>query len=320
MKRPTQRDENPFPNSDTNKRYYTFDYYLRRRFGKKCAKIPLDAGFTCPNIDGTKGVGGCIYCLGGSAAVTAVGESVEAQYESGVAAVSGKWQDFLAIPYLQSNTCTYGDAEKLRQLYKQCAALPKAAMLAVATRADCLSDDVISILKDISGEIPVLVELGLQTSNDRTAETINRCHTTAEFAEGYNRLRSAGGDISVCIHMINGLPGERYEDMLATAEFAAELCPDMVKIHLLHVLRGTALYDMYSRGEYTPMERDDYIRTVCDQIELLPPDTVIARLTGDGFGEDLAAPDWSRRKKSVINDIDKELYRRESYQGIRYVK
>lgn len=320
MRRKTQREENPYPYSDTNKRYQTFDYYLRRRFGKKCAKIPLDAGFTCPNIDGTKGTGGCIYCLGGSAAVTAVGDSIEEQYAAGVSAVSGKWQDFAAIPYLQSNSCTYGDPEKLRVLYRRCAALPDAVMLAIATRADCLSDEVISVIREISEDIPVLVELGLQTSNDSTAEKINRCHTTAEFVDGYTRLRNAGGDIAVCVHIINGLPGESHTEMLETARFAASLHPDMVKLHLLHVLRGTALYDMYEWGNYTPMEREDYIRTVCDQIELLPEDTVIARLTGDGFGEDLAAPDWSRRKKSVINDIDKELYRRGSWQGICFNK
>ena len=317
MKRPSQKDHNPFPNSDTNKRYYTFDYYLRRRFGKKCAKIPLDAGFTCPNVDGSKGNGGCIYCLGGSAAVTAVGKTAEEQYATGVAAVSGKWKDFLTIPYLQSGSCTYADTEKLERLYRSCASLPNAAMFAIATRADCLPDETIETIKNISEEIPVLVELGLQTSDDKTAEAINRCHTTAEFINGYNRLRSVGGDISICIHIINGLPGETHENMLETAKFVASLRPDMVKIHLLHVLRGTELYRMYEAGEYIPMDREDYIRTVCDQIELLPPDMVIARLTGDGFGEDLVSPDWSRRKKSVINDIDKELFRRGTYQGIK---
>lgn len=320
MKKPTQREENPYPYSDSNKRYQTFNYYLQRRFGKKCAKIPLDGGFTCPNADGTKGTGGCIYCLGGSAAVTAAGASVEEQYASGIAALSGKWHNFAAIPYLQSGSCTYGDTENLRSIYKRCAALPNSVMLAVATRADCLSDGVISLLSEISEEIPLLVELGLQSSKDETAKLINRCHTTAEFTEGYARLRDAGGDIAVCVHIINGLPGETHRDMLDTARFTAELQPDMVKLHLLHVLRGTPLCRMYESGEYVPMEREDYINTVCDQIELLPPHTVIARLTGDGFGGDLISPDWSRRKKSVINDIDKELYRRDSFQGIYYDK
>ena len=320
MKKLTQREENPYPYSDTNKRYQTFDYYLRRRFGKKCAKIPLDCGFTCPNADGTKGIGGCIYCLGGSAAVTAAGDTIEEQYANGVAALSGKWQDFAVIPYLQSGTCTYSEIEDLRKLYKRCAALPDSVMLAIATRADCLSDEAVALLRDISREIPVLVELGLQTSKDSTAELINRCHTTDEFMDGYMKLRAIGGDIAICVHVIDGLPREDRDDMLETARFTASLMPDMVKIHLLHVLCGTALCKMYESGDYVPMDREDYITTVCDQIELLPPDTVIARLTGDGFGADLVAPDWSRRKKSVINDIDKELYRRGSFQGIKYNK
>lgn len=318
MKHSNKREDNPYLYSDTNKRYQTFDYYLKKRFGKKCAKIPIDAGFTCPNIDGTKGVGGCIYCLGGSASVTAAGGSVTKQYETGIAAVSGKWKDFFAIPYLQANTCTYGKPEELLRLYRECAALPNSVMLAIATRADCLPDEVISVIRELSDSIPILIELGLQTSNDKTAEEIGRCHTTEEFLDGYARLRSAGGDISICVHIIDGLPHEDHDRMLETARFTASVCPDMVKIHLMHVLRGTVLFDMYKSGEYVPMVRDDYIRTVCDQIELLPPDTVIARLTGDGFGDDLAAPDWSRRKKSVLNDIDKELYRRGSFQGVYY--
>jgi len=315
VRRKAQRDTNPYPYSDTNKRYLTFDYYLRHRFNKKCAKIPLDAHFSCPNIDGTRGVGGCIYCLNGSAAVTATASSIEEQYADGVAAVSRKWTDFGLIPYLQSNTCTYDEPDRLRQLYGKCAALPGAVMLAVATRADCLSPKVIQVLREVSEEIPLIVELGLQTSNDKTASIINRCHTRREFEDGYERLREAGGDISICVHIINGLPGEGVDDMLETARFTASLKPHMVKIHLLHVLRGTALFEMYDSGLYVPMERDEYISTVVRQIELMPPETVIARLTGDGVSRDLAAPDWSRRKMSVLNDIDKMLFAKGTYQG-----
>ncbi len=316
--RQNQRTENLYRNSDTNKRYFTFDYYLRRRFGKKCAKIPLDAGFTCPNIDGTKGVGGCIYCLGGSAAVTAVGNTVREQYENGIRALRGKWEDFYTIPYLQSGSSTYCDPEFAEKLYGECADLPGAVMIAIGTRADCLSDDILRVIGRLSERIPVTVELGLQTSNDAAAERINRCHTAAEFTDGYNRLRKIGGDVSVCVHIINGLPGESREEMLHTARFTASLCPDMVKIHLMHVLRGTELCRMYDSGEYTPPDRDFYISVVCDQLELMHPDTVIARLTGDGYGADLVVPDWSRRKMSVINDIDKELYRRGTWQGFKY--
>lgn len=294
------------------KRYLSFDLYMKCRFGRKCAKIPLDAGFTCPNIDGTCGVGGCIYCLGGTVAVTATAETMAEQYADGIAALRNKWGDNLAtVPYLQANTNTYADPEYLRELYGRCAELPGAVMLAVATRADCLPDGVIAVLREISERIPVLVELGLQTSNDRTAERINRGHTAAEFADGYARLRRAGGDIATCIHIINGLPGETREDMLETARFTAALAPDMVKLHLLHVLRGTELYRMYEAGEYVPMEREEYVSTIADQIGIMPEGTVIARLTGDGAAADLVAPDWSRRKIGVLNDIDKELRRRE---------
>lgn len=316
MKRRTQAESNPYPHSDSNKRYQTFDYYMKRRFGKKCVKIPLDAGFTCPNIDGSKGRGGCVYCLGGSSAA-AVG-TLEEQYDAGTAALSGKWSDFAGIPYLQAHTNTYAPPDELRRVYRRCVALPGAVMLAVATRADCLSKETVAVLREISEEIPMLVELGLQTSSDETAKRINRGHSSAEFLEGYRRLREAGGDIAVCIHIINGLPGEDHDIMLETARFTAALTPDMVKIHLLHVLRGTSLYKMYINGEYTPMERDDYVRTAADQIELMPPDTVIARLTGDGVAARLAAPEWSRKKVAVINDIDKELYRRGSCQGIKF--
>ncbi len=187
--------------------------------------------------------------------MTAVGDSIEEQYARGIAAVSGKWKEIAAIPYLQSNSCTYGIAERLRELYKRCASLPGAVMLAIATRADCLSDDVIAVIREMSEHIPVLVELGLQTSNDRTAEIINRCHTAAEFAAGYTRLRAAGGDVAICVHIINGLPGESRADMLETARFTAALNPDMVKLHLLHVLRGTPLYDVRLRRLCTDGER-----------------------------------------------------------------
>jgi len=318
MKRLTQSEENPFPYSDTNKRYHTFDYYMRRRFGVKCAKIPLDGGFSCPNIDGRCGIGGCIYCLGGSG--SAEGETVEEQYARGILSLTGKWRDFGRVPYLQANTGTYGAPEHLRSLYERCAALPGAVMLAIATRADCLPPEVVQVLREVSEKIPLLVELGLQTSNDTTAELIGRGHTAADFIDGYRRLRNAGGDIAVCIHLIDGLPGETPREMEDTARFVASLAPDMVKIHLLHVLRGTPLYDMYVSGEYVPMEMTDYVSAVADQIELMPPETVIARLTGDGDGRYLASPMWSRDKKTVMNAIDKELYRRGTVQGARHEK
>lgn len=317
MKKPTQAACNPFPYSDSNKRYHTFEYYLRRRFGEKCARIALDAGFTCPNIDGTCGTGGCIYCLNGSA--SAAGANLAQQYAVGIAAMQSKWNCKKFIPYLQAHTNTYAPAEILRCIYNEALSLPGAVMLAIATRPDCLSPDIISLLAETSRKIPLLVELGLQTIHDDTAVRINRGHSYAVFLDGYNRLKSAGGDITVCVHLINGLPGEDKTHMIASAKAVAALHPDMVKLHLLHILHGTPLYDLYQHGAYTPMEQEEYVDIVCDQIERFPPETVIARVTGDAPAELLAAPLWCRRKTAVTNDIDKELYRRGTFQGNRSI-
>lgn len=316
----SQVSENPFKNSDTNKRYYTYDYYLRRAFGEKCAKITLDAGFTCPNIDGTRGRGGCIYCSGGSRASTLIPEkSLSEQYESQRALVRAKWQGVTKfIPYLQAYTNTHTSPEKLSDLLRKVAALEGAVMVDIATRADCLEDEKIKILNDLSAKIPVTVELGLQSSNDKTAELINRCHTYAELTDAIKRLRAGAPSVKIAIHIINGLPSEGYAEMMQTARDVSVLLPDIVKIHLLHVIEGTPLAKIYKNGGYTPLEMNEYVKITCDQLEILPPDTVIERVTGDGERKTLLAPLWSLKKTAVINEIDKELYRRGSYQGKKY--
>ena len=323
-----QKDTNPYIFSDSNKRYMTYDWYMKQRFGGKVAKVTVDIGCTCPNIDGSRGHGGCIYCKSGSR--SAVGETVAEQYKNGIEVACRKWKPVGFIPYLQANTNTYGDTARLAQAYRDAAGLEGAVMLDIATRADCLTDEIIDELESVARQIPLTVELGLQTSNDITAEKINRCHTFAEFVDGYKRLRAAADRVNaefptdgelpmkrflICIHIINGLPGEGETEMLQTAKDVAALRPDMIKIHLMHVLRDTALGDMYLRGEYTTMERDDYVRVTCDQLEILPRETIIARVTGDGVADDLLAPQWSRRKTEVANEIDKELFRRGTYQG-----
>ena len=313
----TQKDLNPFVNSDSNKRYYTYDYYLKKTFGGKCAKIPLDGGFTCPNIDGRCGVGGCIYCSSrGSGDFAASPElSVREQYEITAGKLRGKWNTERCIPYFQAHTNTYAPLWVLREKFEQALALPGAVGLNIATRADCIEDDVAAYLAELSERTVLTVELGLQSAHDDTAEKINRGHSFAQFLEGYQRLRQASPEIGICVHIIFGLPGEDDERMLQTVREVAKLCPDQIKIHLLHVLRGTRLAEMYENGECTPLEREHYISLVVRALELLPRDTVIARLTGDGMGEDLLAPDWSRKKVSVINDIDKMMYGMDTYQG-----
>ena len=317
MKRLTQRSENPYKNTDSNKRYFTYDYYLRRRFGAKVAKIPLDIGLTCPNIDGRCGVGGCIYCSGRGSGDFAESSalSVSEQYALTRAKLSSKWSTAKCIAYFQAHTNTYAPLEYLKKHFEEALSLEGVVGINIATRADCLESDVCEYLAKLSERTALTVELGLQSSSDKTAERINRGHSYAQFLEGYRRLRDASDKIDICVHIIFGLPDESYDDMMQTVREVASLKPDQVKIHLLHVLRGTVMGDIYERGEYTPLTKEEYVSLVADAIELLPPDTVIARLTGDGMADDLLAPDWSRKKVSVINDIDKLLYERGSYQG-----
>ena len=313
----TQRSENPYVNTDSNKRYFTYDYYLRRTFGGKVAKIPLDIGLTCPNIDGRCGVGGCIYCSGRGSGDFAASPtlSVQEQYEITREKLSSKWKTEKCIPYFQAHTNTYAPTEFLRKRFEEALALRGAVGMNIATRADCLPDDVCSLLAELAEKTLITVELGLQSSSDKTAELINRGHSFEDFISGYQRLREASDKINICVHIIFGLPGESRYDMLKTVRDVAAMAPEQVKIHLLHVIRGTVMADMYERGEYTPLTKEEYVSLVADAIELLPTDTVVARVTGDGMGEDLLAPDWSRKKVSVINDIDKLLYERGSWQG-----
>lgn len=316
MNKPTQVSENPFPYSDTNRRFYTFDYFLRQKFGGKVAKIPLDAGFTCPNLDGTRGVGGCIYCSsrGSGDFAPEAALSVTEQFRKGVASLSDKWHPVGYIPYFQAHTNTYGTVEHLRALFEEALRQPDVVGLSIATRADCISPAIADLLRELSASTFLTVELGLQTAHDRTARRINRCHTYEEFLRGYRLLEG----IDVCIHLIEGLPDESHADMLATAREVAKLHPFAVKLHLLHVLRDTALAEMWKDSSYTPMELADYVQIVCDTLEVLPPDTVIERVTGDGPPDLLLAPMWSRKKFVVMNEIDKELHRRDSMQGKRY--
>lgn len=313
----TQRTSNPFVNSDTNKRYYTYDYYLKQTFGGKCAKIPIDAGFTCPNIDGRCGIGGCIYCSSrgsGDFAESAM-LSVSEQYRITREKLSSKWSTERCIPYFQAHTNTYAPLEILKEKFEEALALDGVVGMNIATRADCLEDDVIEYLADIAERTVLTVELGLQSVHDKTAELINRGHNFSEFLNGYMKLKKASSKINICVHLIFGLPEENEDMMLESVRRVARLRPHQIKLHLLHVLKSSALGQIYLDGGYTPLEREEYISLVVKALELLPPETVVARLTGDGMADDLLAPEWSRKKVSVINDIDKLMYTENTYQG-----
>ncbi|MGN1014998.1 MAG: TIGR01212 family radical SAM protein [Butyricicoccus sp.] len=299
------------PFSGTGKRFYAYSSYLKQTYGGRVAKVPLDGGFTCPNRDGTKGIGGCIYCSahGSGDFIACPSRSLAEQFETYRQTSLQKWQPIGFIPYFQSFTGTYAPPERLRELYTQALALPQTVGLSIATRPDCLDDSVCAVLGDLSRQSDLTVELGVQTVWDNTAAQCNLCHCFADTVDAVRRLRRY--PLQICVHLINGLPGETHEQMVQSARAVGELGIDAVKLHLLHVLRGTALADM----DYTCLTQEEYIAIVCDQLEVLPPSVVIQRLTGDGRGEDLIAPAWSRRKREILNAIDQELKRRDSWQG-----
>lgn len=303
---------NPFG----EKRFLSIDAVFKREFGRKTVKIPLNAGLGCPNRDGSKGVGGCVYCSSSLSGEFAGSPSLTLadQFEATKRLYLNKWGETAYIAYLQAGSNTYAPVGRLKRIYDEALAIPGVCGLSVATRADCISEEVAGLLSEISERTYLTVELGLQSSSDRTARLINRCHSYQEFLEGYRRLSSRG--IKTCVHIINGLPGETKEDMIKTAMDVAQLSPYEIKIHLMHIIAGTEAEKMYRRGEIIPLEREEYIGVVCDQLELLPPTVAIGRLTGDGDKRTLVAPLWSRDKRSVLNGIDREL--RDSFQGIKW--
>ena len=310
--------DNPFEFSDDNKRYHTYNYYLKKRFGKKVFKVPLNVDMGCPNRDGTKGRGGCIYCsakLSGDFAGNPQ-EDIKTQYFQVKERMNKKWSEGYCIPYFQAGSNTYADVCFLRKLFYTALDFENSVGLSVATRADCLDEEKADLLGEIAKKTYLTVELGLQTVHDVTAEKINRCHTFDDFMQGYNLLHQRG--VNVCVHIIDGLPGETHQMMIETARTLSHLDLHSVKIHLCHVIKGTVLGEMYLKGEYKPMEMEDYVNIVCDQLEIFPKEFKIARVTGDGKKEDLLAPLWSLKKFCVMNEIDKEMGRRNSYQGINY--
>lgn len=304
----------PFPYSSDNKRYHTLPYRLKTLFPYRVGKAAVDAGFSCPNLDGTRGTGGCSYCRsGGTEFAGSSSLPVREQVERELQRIRRKWPDAGAIAYFQSHTNTYAPAARLRALFEEALAVPGVCGLSVATRADCLPPDVLSLLAELSRRTYLTVELGLQTIHDETARRINRCHTTGEFLDGCRALTERG--VRVCVHLIDGLPGETEAMMLETARAVGMLRPGGVKIHLLHILEGTALAREWRQGAYLPLGRDEYIRTVCRQLELLPAETVIERLTGDGAKDVLLAPRWSRDKLAVLGGIDRFLAEHDTWQG-----
>lgn len=305
---------NTFRFSSDNKRYHTLHYYNMQKFGKRVYKAPINAGFTCPNIDGRKGRGGCIYCDGGSGYFTdSSGFSVTQQLEHQISLIKNKHPDAYINAYFQSYSNTYGNPQTLKEKFEPVFDFPEVLALSIGTRADCLQSPVTEYLSELSKKIDLTVELGLQTIHDKTAETINRGHSFAEFEDAFYRLKNLG--IRTTVHIINGLPDETEEMMLETAKKLGGMRPDGVKIHLLHVIKGTKLEKMYLGGEYEPLDMERYIDITVRQLEVLPAETVIERLTGDGDKAKLIAPMWSKNKIAVLGGIDKRQAQLDSFQG-----
>ena len=310
--------ENHFPYSFNEKRYHTLNYRLKTLYGTKVAKVILDAGFTCPNRDGKRSVGGCIFCskTGSGDSNRYSKEDILKQYEANKAVMERKWPGCKTIPYFQSFSNTYGPLEKITEMIAPFLTMDEVMEIAIATRCDCLEEDTLSYLEYVNTVKPLTIELGLQSSNEDTGRRINRAHSFAEFKEALYRLEKTG--IRVSVHIMNGLPFETGEDMLQTVKDLSRLPFHGIKIHMLHVLKDTALGDLYEQEPFPILSRDEYISLVVEQLRLLSPEIVIERLTGDPLPEDLIAPSWVLNKTTILNDIDKLMRKLDVYQGDLY--
>ncbi len=303
--------------AQSSRRYRNLANHLRERFGVGVRSVTIDAGFTCPNVDGTVTTGGCVYCDNRSFSPNRrlPRSTITAQIERGIAILSKRYGAERFIAYFQAGTNTHAPVAKLRRFYDEALAHPLIVGLAVGTRPDSVPDEVLDLLQEYARARPVWLELGLQTIHDRSLDWMNRGHHFDAFLDAVARCQGRG--LELCAHVILGLPGESWDDMLATADTLAGLPVAAVKIHNLYVVKNTPLEEMYRRGEVAIMERDEYVRLVCDFLERLPADRVIHRLSGDAPPDYLVAPQWSLDKPALLRAIDEELRRRDSRQGAK---
>ncbi|MBU9713764.1 TIGR01212 family radical SAM protein [Evansella tamaricis] len=310
--------EEQIPSHFGEKRYYTWNQHLREEFGEKVFKVPLDAGFDCPNRDGKVASGGCTFCSerGSGDFAGDRKDDLVTQFRSIKGKLHQKWKAGKYIGYFQAYTNTYAPVEELREMFEVILQQEDVVGLAVATRPDCLPDDVVEYLAELNERTYLWVELGLQTVHQRTADLINRAHDYQCYMDGVKKLRKH--NIRICSHIINGLPLEDYGMMMETANEVAKLDVQGIKIHLLHLLKKTAMVKQYEKGLVEFISSEEYINLVCDQLEVLPPSMIIHRLTGDGPADLMIGPMWSLNKWEVLNGIDKELKRRNSWQGKKF--
>ena len=302
-----------FKYSLDNKRYHTLNYYNKKKYNSKVFKISLNAGFTCPNIDGTKGTGGCIYCLNGSKSIDNL--DLLKQFITQKNIEEKKWPNAKYIGYFQANTNTYAPLETLKEKYELILKQDNVIGLNIATRPDSITKETYDYLKELSKRTNLVVELGLQTIHSKTMKLLNLCYTLDDFENCLNELNKR--NIDVVVHIINGLPYETKEDMINTVKYLSNKKILGIKIHMLHILKNTKLNELYQKEKFHVLTKEEYVDIVCDELEYLREDIVINRITGDPVKEDLVEPTWLIKKFGVLNEIDKEMARRDSYQGIK---
>ena len=309
-----------FKYSDSNKRYYTLDYFYKHKFNSKVFKVSLNGGFTCPNKDGKVGTGGCIYCSKSGSGEYAgdIKKDLVTQFNEVKEMMLKKWPKAKYIGYFQANTNTYAPLEELKEKYETILKLDNVVGLNIATRPDAISEECLDYLEELSKKTYLTIELGLQTIHDKTSKFINRCHTLECFENMVKELRKR--NINIVVHIINGLPYETKEMMIDTVKYLSKLDIQGIKIHMLSILKDTKLAEIYNDNKFKLITRNEYIDIVCDQLEYLREDIVVHRITGDPKVSDLIEPDWLIKKVTILNDIDKEMSKRNSYQGIKYNK
>jgi radical SAM protein (TIGR01212 family) len=296
-------------------RYFAYNFYLRRRFGERIQKVSVDAGFTCPNVDGSKATGGCTFCdnrsFSPSRRVPRL--NILGQIDDGIRRLKTRYKVDRFMAYFQPATNTYAPVAKLRPLFEQALEHPQVVGLAIGTRPDCVPEETLDLLQELAGRTYLSIEYGMQTMHDRSLVWMNRAHDHAATVDAIERSRGRGFEI--CVHIMLGLPGESHEDMLASAREVARLGVDAVKIHNLYAVRNTELEDQVARGEVQLMERADYVRTVVDFLELLPQEMIVERVSGDAPPDYLIGPAWCLDKPGLRTALDAEFERRDTWQG-----
>ncbi|GMK39831.1 TIGR01212 family radical SAM protein [Paenibacillus sp. CCS19] len=298
-----------------DKRFHTWNYEMKEQFGEKVFKVTLDAGFTCPNRDGSIAKGGCTFCSarGSGDFAGSRRDDLVTQFNKIRDRQHLKWPNAKYIGYFQAYTNTYAPVEELREYYEVILQQPGVVGLSIATRPDCLPDDVIDYLAELNERTYLWLEMGLQTIHESTSALINRAHDTACYEDAVRRLRARG--IRVCTHIIYGLPQETHEMMMDTLRAVSRMDVQGIKIHLLHLMRKTPMVKQYEAGLLQFLEKDEYIQLIVDSLEQMPPDMIVHRLTGDAPRDLIIGPMWSMNKWDVLNSIDKELTRRGTWQG-----